>query len=193
MKFASAAISLVPAFLGKACAKAQAVLVEWKESVDEMGDEINKETVHAIDAAYSDTISLSVKQVVDTGVLNVYDWEEDDSMSMYGGSEMAVLSQEESFGAYAAAGDDHYLSAVGVEGVSKAAKSHQSKAVKAAAKSSKSVVVTSTTSSTSTAGTCSVPSNPLTLCFDDTDCTALHPNAYCSECDYCYCPGDGPV
>jgi hypothetical protein len=178
MKFTNFAVALLPGFIGKASAKDQGVLVEWEASVDETGDEITKEKVHAVDAAYSDTISLSVKQVVDTVVLDVYDWEEDDSMSMYGGSEMAVLSQVESCGSYAAAGD--------LEGVSKRGKSQKSKP---AGKSSKSVVTstTSTTSSTTLAtSTTSTTSTTTTTCLNDGEnCTGTTDTRCCSGTDKC--------
>jgi hypothetical protein len=92
-------------------------------------------------------------------------------------------SQEELFGTYAAAGDHNYLSAVGVEGVSKAAKSQQSKAAKTAAKSSKSVFVTSTSSTsgsmTSTSGTMASTSGTTTSVCGSFSCSYIGDPSCC--------------
>ena len=94
-------------------------------------------------------------------------------MSMYGGSEMAVLSQEESFGSYAAAGD--------LEGVSKRGKSQKSKP---AGKSSKSVTTSTTTSSTTLAT--STTSTTTTTCIANNDkCTGTTDTRCCLGTDKC--------
>jgi len=78
MKLSNVALALFPASVAKVFAEDQAV-IEWEALDESTGETTKDETVQAVEWAYSD--ATATKQVIDIGVLNVYE----DPVTIYKG------------------------------------------------------------------------------------------------------------